>query len=166
MELDALVPLEAVISTAPLTVRRHVRWTDCDPAGVIFTGRLSDYVLSVGLVFRRFILAGRGPEIEREAGFLTPAKALSLVFESALWPDDLVDIAVYVGAVRSRTIDLLMQASRADNAKPVFRARITSICMQSSGPRAAIAWPDDYRARYVAYHDQHGVPESLKDLGP
>ena len=166
MSDDLLVPLEAVITTAPLTVRRHVRWTECDPAGVIFTGRLSDYVLSAAMVFRRFILDWRGPEMERAGGFLTPAKAMSLVFESALWPDDLVDIAVYVGAVRNRTIDLLLRATRADNGELVFRARLTSICMQSSGPRTAIAWPDDYRAKYVAYHDRHDVPGDLKDLGP
>ena len=29
---------EAVVHTAPVTVRRRVKWSDCDPAGVVYTG--------------------------------------------------------------------------------------------------------------------------------
>ena len=33
---------ESVVSRTPLVVRRRVRWADCDPAGVVYTGTSSN----------------------------------------------------------------------------------------------------------------------------
>ena len=37
--------VEHVVSTHPFTVRRRIRWGDCDPAGVVYTGRFVEYLL-------------------------------------------------------------------------------------------------------------------------
>lgn len=154
-------PAEAVIATSPFTIRRQVRWADCDPAGVVHTGRFSDYVLSTADLFRRHLIGPGWQEATQRAGFGLPAKALSLVFQSSLWPHDAVDIAVYVGGIRPRTIDLLMRAVRADNRKPVFAARLTSICVTAGDRRIAMPWPGACRAAFANYHEQQAVPAEL-----
>lgn len=158
--------MEEVIGTVPLTVRRRVRWADCDPAGVVHTGKFPDYVLSAAHLFRTHLLGPAWHDANREAGFAAPAKALSLVFQSSLWPRDEVDLAVFVGGIRIRTIDLLMQASRADDARPVFMARLTSICVTAADRRVARPWPEPYRDAHAAYREQHAAPQALNELGP
>ncbi|MCA1457078.1 hypothetical protein I6F35_28325 [Bradyrhizobium sp. BRP22] len=37
---------EVIISKVPFRVRRAVRWSECDPAGVVYTGQFSEYLLS------------------------------------------------------------------------------------------------------------------------
>ncbi len=159
-------PLVAVIATAPFTLRREVRWSDCDPAGVVFTGKFSEYVLSATSLFRRHILGPRWGEVGRTLGIDTPAKALSLVFQGPLWPEDLTDITVWVGDVRTRTFDMLLQAVRADTGAPVFMARLTTICISATDRMASMPWPDAYRAPFAAYRDRHAAPDALNNLGP
>jgi len=38
--------VEIVVSDSPFTVRRRVRWSDCDPAGAVHTGRFAEYLIS------------------------------------------------------------------------------------------------------------------------
>lgn len=158
--------MEEVIGTSPLTVRRQVRWADCDPAGVVHTGKFPDYVLSAAHLFRVHLLGRAWHDANREAGFAAPAKALSLVFQSSLWPRDAVDIAVFVGGIRVRTLDLLLRARRADDGRPVFLARLTSICVTAADRRVAMPWPEPYRDAYAGYREQHAVPAELGSLGP
>ena len=42
---------EHVVSRVPFVVRRKVRWSDCDPAGVVFTGKFAEYVLDFVTLF-------------------------------------------------------------------------------------------------------------------
>ena len=159
-----LVPLEEVISTAPLTIRREVRWSDCDPAGVVHTGRFPDYALSAVNHLRGLLIGTNWYEIMREAGCITPAKAMSLVFHAALWPHDRIDIRVFISEVRARSLDILLDAVRADDGSAVFSGRISPVCIGATGPRAAMAWPAPFRDAFNAYRDAHAVPDALKKL--
>jgi acyl-CoA thioesterase FadM len=161
-----LVPLEQVITTEPFTLRREVRWADCDPAGVVFTGKFSDYALSATSLFRRHLLGARWTEVGRAHGIDTPAKALSLVFQGPLWPDDLTDITVWVGEIRTRTFDMLLQAVRADTQTPVFLGRLTTICISATERMVSKPWPEPYLAPFTAYQNRHTVPDTLKKMGP
>lgn len=160
-----LEPAEEVVGTAPLTVRRRIAWADCDPAGVVHTGRFPDFVLSAATLFRTFVLGAGWHERNRVDEVGSPAKALSLVFQSSLWPRDAIDIAVFVGAVRTRTIDMLMQAVRTDDRRPVFIARLTSICVTAADRRVSAALPDAYRQAYAEYEGRHAVPSELAEIG-
>ena len=44
--MSAPVPIEYLLSERPLTVRRRVRWGECDPAGVVYTATFADYAIS------------------------------------------------------------------------------------------------------------------------
>ena len=50
---------EAVVSKQPFTVRRRVRFGDCDPAGVVYTVQFSEYVVSAMDLFSPACSTGR-----------------------------------------------------------------------------------------------------------
>ena len=64
-----LIATEYVSSTRPFTVRRRVRWSECDPAGVVFAGNFSIYLHNAVALFRTEMLGG----------FAAPAVGLSKV---------------------------------------------------------------------------------------
>ncbi len=43
---QAIAGPEYVTGYAPFTVRRTARWHECDPAGVVYAGNFTDYLLS------------------------------------------------------------------------------------------------------------------------
>lgn len=50
-----MISTEYVIRTMPFVVRRTVKWSECDPAGVVYTGSFAEYVLSAAdLHFGRY----------------------------------------------------------------------------------------------------------------
>lgn len=164
LRTDGLYPAEEVVGTAPLTVRRRIAWADCDPAGVVHTGRFPDFVLSAATLFRTFLFGAAWHDRYRADGVGSPAKALSLIFQSSLWPGDSIDIAVFVGSVRTRTVDLMLQALRTDDRCPVFLARLTSICVAAEDRRVSTPLPEAYRRAFVDYAGRHPVPAELAEI--
>lgn len=142
----ARTQLEQVVAIQPFTVRRVVRWADCDPAGVVYSGNLAEYLLSATHLFRRYLFGESWSEVRRELGIDTPAKAVSLVFEGSLWPDDVVDTSLYVGAIRTHTADLIARAVRTDNGSRVFDGRISFICVPANDRRISANIPDALRS--------------------
>ena len=47
--------LESVVRDRPFTVRRTIRWADCDPAGVVYAGHYADYLIDTVMHFMRHI---------------------------------------------------------------------------------------------------------------
>lgn len=145
----------------PFTVRRTVRWHECDPAGVVYAGNFTEYLLSASDLFRQHLtVAGRGVAADRRE-YHTPGKAMSLVYMSSLWPGDQFDIALYMGEVRTHTSDVLALASRVDDGAPVFMGRITSIYVAPEDRRRKVAIPADVRAILDGYRDRNSVPLHL-----
>lgn len=162
-EVDSFVrtQLEQVIALRPFTVRRVVRWADCDPAGVVYSGNLAEYLLSATHLFRRHLFGESWSQIRRDWGIDTPAKAVSLVFESSLWPDDVIDIRLYVGAIRTHTADLIARAGRADNGAGVFDGRVSFICVPASDRRISADIPDALRRVLDRTRVQSPAPDDL-----
>ncbi|GAA5233112.1 acyl-CoA thioesterase [Verticiella sediminum] len=119
---------EYVISESPFIVRRVVRWSDCDPAGVVYTGRFTDYLLGAVSLFNEYLAAG-ARSLGEAHGVDTPCRGLSLSFEGTLWPRDEIDIRCAVGDIRQRSYDLACTATRPDGT-PVFHARFSPICVR------------------------------------
>lgn len=123
-----LIATEYVSSTRPFTVRRRVRWSECDPAGVVFAGNFSIYLHNAVALFRTEMLGG----------FAAPTKAISLVFHRALWPDEEFDMAVYVSAVRNSTIEFRVIATVSKSkGEKVFDGTVTAIFIKKSERKAA-----------------------------
>lgn len=121
---------EFVVSDAPFTVRRTARWTDCDPAGVVFTGRYTDYLLGAVMYFLRHIGYGAGWRKSLGEGVGLPCKHMSLTFHASLYPEDVVDIRIDVGSIRSRTFDLIVRATLADG-RLAFEGQFTPIAIHA-----------------------------------
>ena len=155
--------LEQVVVLRPFTVRRVVRWADCDPAGVVYSGNLAEYLLSATHLFRRHLFGESWSQICRDWGIDTPAKAVSLVFGGSLWPDDVVDIRLHIGAIRTRTADLVARAVRADNGAGVFDGRVSFICVPANDRRVSAEIPDILRNTLDQARMQSPAPGDLVD---
>jgi acyl-CoA thioester hydrolase len=150
------VSIESVTSTSPFTVRRRVRFGECDPAGIVFTPRFADFVVSAMDLFIGALLGGNLIERSRALGFGTPMKALSLVFSGPLRPDDEFDMVVTVEAIRNSTFDLRVNAT-SPTGTALFEATITPICVPHRGERRAIPIPPELRTKLEAYQATRSI---------
>ncbi|WP_109479421.1 acyl-CoA thioesterase [Paraburkholderia sp. C35] len=124
---------EYVLTEVPFTVRRTARWADCDPAGVVFTGKFSEYVLSAVGLFKQYIAettGGRGKSLGEMFNVGLPCRGMSFDFAGTLWPDDSIDIWCSIGEVRTRSFDILLDARTPDN-QPIFTATFSPICVRT-----------------------------------
>ena len=119
---------EYVLSERPFVVRRTVRWGDCDPAGVAYTGRFTDYLLGAVGLYTAYMAGGEGRLGEvHDVG--TPCKAMRFEFMGTLWPDDVIDMTCTVEAIRTRSFDIRCVARRPNGAT-VFEAMFSPICVR------------------------------------
>lgn len=142
-------PIEYVRSHQPFVVRRTVKWTDCDPAGVVYTGVFVDYATSAFRSFLGHILESKLQAVVDEAGVDFPAKAISFVFDSSLRPDDKFDVRVRIAGIRNTTFETEFTGTHANGAA-CFTARMTTICV-SPRDRQAIRVPDSLRTRLAPH---------------
>ncbi len=136
---------EYVLSTSPFVVRRRVRWGECDPAGVVYTGRFVDYLISAVSLFHEHVFAEFHEGYRKSLGIETPCKGLSMVFNGALWPNDVFDMRVQVDAIRTSSYDVGVAATRADGSA-AFSATFSPICIPADA-RRAVPIPAAMRAR-------------------
>jgi acyl-CoA thioesterase FadM len=120
---------EIVVSDLPFTVRRTARWADCDPAGAVFTGRYTDYLLGAIMHFMRRIGYGVGGQAGRASGVDLPCKHMRLTFHASLYPEDVVDIRIEVGEIRTHTFDLIAQAC-LPGGRLAFEGQFTPIAIR------------------------------------
>lgn len=139
---------EYVLSDQPFVVRRTVRWSDCDPAGVVYTGRFTDYLLGAVGLFSDHIAGGAG-RLGAVHGVGTPCKAMRFEFIGTLWPDDVIGIECWVEAIRTRSYDIRCMARRPEGAA-VFDATFSPICVRLD-ERVGTPIPDSLRAALSAF---------------
>ena len=96
-------------------------------------------------LFRRHALRGSLQDIRENAGVDLPAKAISLVFNGSLWPDDIFDMEVRIGEIRTRTFDFEIVAMRADHGSSVFTGAPGVICVTAANRRIAAPIPEGLR---------------------
>jgi acyl-CoA thioesterase FadM len=140
---------EIVVSDLPFTVRRTARWADCDPAGAVFTGRFADYLLGAVMHFMRKIGYGVGGREGRESGVDLPCKHMSLTFHASLYPEDIVDIRIEVGGIRTHTFDLIARAYLLDG-RLAFQGVFTPIAIRGD-VRESTCIPPTLRETLQAY---------------
>ena len=127
---------EFVLARQPFVVRHRVRWSDCDPAGVVFTGKFSEYLLGAVNLFMAELGGGDYAKWIETLDVDTPCKGLALTFHSALWPEDDCVLACAIGVVRESSFDITVEATRAlDSRNPgraVFSGVFSPICISRS----------------------------------
>jgi len=124
---NAPISFEYVVQTRPFVVRRTIRWADCDPAGVVYTGNFTDYLLSAVMHYMRHL---RGAPVTVAPEVELPCRHMHLDFHASLYPDDVVDITVSIAEVREHTFDVAAHA-RFPDGRPAFSGVFTPICIQT-----------------------------------
>ena len=135
---------ELVVSRTPLVVRRRVRWADCDPAGVVYTGKFSEYLLGAVSLFFGDLGAGRYAQWVKSLNIDTPCKGMELTFHGALWPEDEFEMTCCVPVIRQHSFDIAVEAAQADGRR-IFSGRFSPVCI-SREVRKGVDIPPDYRA--------------------
>jgi acyl-CoA thioester hydrolase len=162
-----VISTEHIIGTAPLVIRRRVKWGDCDPAGVVYTVTFAEYVISAAELFYGLVFDTTPQRAKDEFGFGTPTKALAFDFRDSLRPDDEFDMTVTVADIRTRTY-VLHIAAHTPAGLEVFHADLTPICV-ARGERRSIVIPEPFRAVLERYRAAcpgavaAGVTHSLPD---
>lgn len=127
----------------PFVIHRRVRFGDCDPGGIIYTPRLSYFIVEAVL---DFLSARLGAPTERrlmEMGIAPPARALSIEFLKMLAWDDEVEMHVAVTELRTRAMTFSVTGYVAGDR--AFDARITQVCV-SPESRRPVPIPEVLRA--------------------
>lgn len=127
---------EYVISEKPFIVRRTVCWSDCDPAGVVFTGKFSSYLLGAVLLFYRRLGWEQAPDYSLERVGL-PCKHFELTFHKSLPPGAIVDIRLSVSGIRNHSFDLKVIGKLPDGTIS-FEGCFSPICID---PKSWTAMP-------------------------
>jgi acyl-CoA thioesterase FadM len=135
---------EYVISDDPFVIRRAVRWSDCDPAGVVYTGKFPEYLLSAVALFSDLIAGRTGRSLGQTHGVGTPCRGMTLNFMRTLWPGDVIEIECWIGEIRTRSYDVHCHA-RTPAGQPVFEARSSPICVRTDA-RVSTDIPASLRA--------------------
>jgi acyl-CoA thioester hydrolase len=143
---------DALVAVAPITVRRRVAFGDCDPAGVVYTPRFADYLISAFHWFMAVLLQGAEPEGPQDMA--TPMRGLELDFRRMLASGDWFEMRCYVTAVRTRTFDLRIEAVDA-SGQVAFVGRLTPIALDRTAG-AAISLPPQLRRRLARYQAAYG----------
>jgi len=120
---------EHIRSTQPFIFRRRVLWGECDPAGIVYTPRFTDYVTIAAFHFLGYLLGGSAIEGMRRHQFGTPCKALNVVFHSPLRPDQIFDMTVSTSRIGTTTFELAV-AGTTENGVAAFDANITLITVR------------------------------------
>ncbi len=151
----AVTCFEHVINEVPFTVRRRVKWSECDPAGVVYTATFSEYVLSAAELFYSSLLGGPPQSMKSAMDCGTPTRALAFDFQRSLKPDDEFDMTVTVIDVRTRTFVLEIDA-RTREGDVVFQATLTPICI-GRAERRGVAVPEVLRTKLEQYRADHAA---------
>jgi acyl-CoA thioester hydrolase len=144
-----LTSTEHVTSLAPMTIRRRVKWGECDPAGVAYTVTFAEYVISAAELFYGSLFAGTPQRMKQDKGFGTPSRALNFDFRLSLRPDDEFDMTVTVVDIKSRTFVLDITA-RTPAGDIIFVATLTPVCV-ARDERRSIELPTEFRDALLGY---------------
>lgn len=135
---------------AKFTVRRIVTWGDCDPAGIIYTPRVLEYVCETIEAWLREELkaswwqvnsSGKGPGL--------PTVNAVCDFISILRPDQSLELSLYICEIGRSSVVFEVEGV-AEGNRLAFRVRLVSCAIDLVRHRATPI-PDWMRERLEAY---------------
>jgi YbgC/YbaW family acyl-CoA thioester hydrolase len=116
----------------PFRVQERVRWSDCDPLGIIFYGAYIRFFEAAE--HEMFRLAGLPYEVMRvQRQVQLPRKAFEVEFHSPAQMDELLDIEVGVGRIGTSAITLKFEAYRSSDRTHRATASLTVVCVEKEG---------------------------------
>lgn len=116
----------------PFAVEERVRWSDCDPLGIIYYGTYIRFFEAAE--HEMFRAAGLPYEVMRvQRHVQLPRKAFQVEFHSPAEMDELVRVEVGVAAVGTTSLTMRFEAYRAIDRVHRASARLTVVCVTKEG---------------------------------
>jgi len=134
---DSKAATEIVVGANPITIRRRVKWGECDPAGVVYMVNYSEYVVSAYEIFMAVLLGERFVKAKARHRIALPAKAFAIEFYASLRPDDDFLMTVEISDIRAKTFDISVRG-RSIEHHDLFLGKLTPIAVDPTKRTAAL----------------------------
>lgn len=113
----------------PFAVQERVRWSDCDPLGIIYYGTYIRFFESAEHeMFRQAGLPYEVMRVQRQVQL--PRKAFQVEFHSPAQMDELLEIRVGVARIGDSSITMRFEAYRAADLVHRASAQLTVVCVE------------------------------------
>ena len=114
--------------------KRRILFGDCDPAGIVYTPRISYFVIEAVHDFLAHALGGPAIREIFAMGILPPARALSIEFLAPMAWDEVIDIEVRSGDLTTSSFSFFVEARNAAH-DVTFRATLTQVAVSPESKR-------------------------------
>ena len=146
------MPLTRILSAAGMSqvfrVDYPIRFSHCDPAGIVYFPRLFDLLHQAMEDWFTYGLNERFSELVTDKGLGTPTVSTQCDFISPARFGDTLTIELTILRLGNASVELLFQASVQGRA--CFKCRHT-ICLFDRASVKAVPLPEDLRRRMQAY---------------
>lgn len=113
----------------PFAVQERVRWSDCDPLGIIYYGTyIRFFEAAEHEMFRQAGLPYEVMRVQRQVQL--PRKAFQVEFHSPAEMDELLEIRVGVARFGETSLTLRFEAYRAHDLVHRASATLTVVCVE------------------------------------
>ena len=138
----------------PYSIRRVVSWGDCDPAGIIYTPRVFDYILEAVETWYVEVVGVSWKDLNWKMDLGVPMVRAECDFMRPPGPGVDLRIEVRVGRVGRSSITFLVDGRDGDG-EPYFRATMVGVFIARPAFESTPI-PDDFRERIIAYQTACG----------
>ena len=115
--------------TLPFAVQERVRWSDCDPLGIIYYGTyIRFFEAAEHEMFRQAGLPYEVMRVQRQVQL--PRKAFQVEFHSPAEMDELMEIRVGVARFGETSLTMRFEAYRARDLTHRASATLTVVCVE------------------------------------
>lgn len=120
-----------VPSELPIAVQERVRWSDCDPLGIIYYGTyIRFFEVAENEMFRAAGLPYHTLRVERQVQL--PRKAFQVEFHSPAEMDELLEIRVGVSRIGETSLTMRFEAYRASDMRHRASATLTVVSVEKA----------------------------------
>ena len=116
----------------PFAVQERVRWSDCDPLGIIYYGTyVRFFEAAEHELFRQAGLPYEVMRVQRHVQL--PRKAFQVEFHSPAEMDELLEIRVGIARIGTTSLTMRFEAYRARDLVHRASATLTVVCVSKPG---------------------------------
>ncbi|MGB4075838.1 acyl-CoA thioesterase [Pseudomonas sp.] len=115
-------------------ISRTILFGDCDPAGIVYTPRITYFVIEAIHDFLTYKLGAPGIREIFGMGILPPARALSIEFLAPMAWDEIIKIEVCSKEITTTSFTFLVEARNSSN-ELVFRSTLTQVSVSSESKK-------------------------------
>lgn len=116
------------------TTTRTILFGDCDPAGIVYTPRITYFTIEAVNGFLTHVLGAPAIREILAMGILPPARALSIEFLAPMSWDEVINIEVSCKELTITSFTFLVEALNSAN-EVTFRSTLTQVSISPESKR-------------------------------